>query len=101
MCSSLLTRPTYSGSLLPGSTPYKLAWWPPPGSGSLHQHESCPDRFQNAVEALVDLFLLAQVRRLIFSGGFFGMGARYIAGSTATPERYPKRIHPTFEEKSD
>ena len=74
-------------------------WWPPSGSGSLHQNESCPDRFQNAVEALVDLFLLARVRRLIFSGGFFGMGARYIAASTGTPERYPKRIHPTFEEK--
>ena len=74
-------------------------WWPPPGSGSMHQHESCPDRFQNAVEALVDIFLLAKAQRRLLSPGFFGIAGRYIAGDTSPPEIYPSRIHPTVEEK--
>ena len=65
----------------------------------MHQHESCPDRFQNAVEALVDIFLLAKAQRRLLSPGFFGIAGRYIAGDTSPPEIYPSRIHPTVEEK--
>jgi hypothetical protein len=43
------------------STPH---WYPAPG---LHLHESpaCPDRFENGVEALVDLYLLAECDHLV------------------------------------
>ena len=39
-------------------------WYPPPGSRP-HGHDSCPDRLENGIEALVDLYLLAACDRLV------------------------------------
>ena len=39
-------------------------WYPAPGS-QLHESSACPDRFENGVEALVDLYLLAECDHLI------------------------------------
>jgi hypothetical protein len=42
-------------------------WYPETGS-SMHQNPECPDKLQNAVEALTDMYLLARCRWLIFPG---------------------------------
>jgi hypothetical protein len=39
-------------------------WYPAPGS-QLHESSACPDRFENGIEALVDLYLLAECDHLI------------------------------------
>jgi hypothetical protein len=39
-------------------------WYPSPGA-HIHQNDGCPDRFENGVEALVDLYLLAGCDSLI------------------------------------
>lgn len=39
-------------------------WYPAPGS-RIHQNPACPDRLENAVEALVDLYALAECDYLI------------------------------------
>jgi hypothetical protein len=42
--------------------------WFPPSGRRLHQNwEECPDRLQNGIEALRDLYLLSQCESLIFS----------------------------------
>ncbi|HEY9887666.1 MAG TPA: nodulation protein NodZ, partial [Candidatus Obscuribacterales bacterium] len=42
-------------------------WFPPEGQ-RLHQNwDNCPSRYDNGVEALTDLFLLAECDRLVFS----------------------------------
>jgi hypothetical protein len=43
------------------STPH---WYPPPRS-SPHQNPTCPDRFEQGLEALTDLYLLAECDHLI------------------------------------
>jgi hypothetical protein len=42
--------------------------WFPEGGVSMHQNSECPDRLTNAVEALVDMYLLAECDWLIFPG---------------------------------
>ncbi|HVZ27847.1 MAG TPA: nodulation protein NodZ [Rhizomicrobium sp.] len=42
-------------------------WYPETGS-SMHQNPECPDKLQNAIEALTDMYLLARCRWLIFPG---------------------------------
>jgi hypothetical protein len=42
--------------------------WYPEGGTSMHQNPECPDRLRNAVEALIDMYLLARCRWLIFPG---------------------------------
>ena len=39
-------------------------WYPAPGS-HIHQNRNCPDRIENGIEALVDLYLLAECDYLI------------------------------------
>ncbi len=39
-------------------------WYPTPGS-RIHQNPSCPDRLENGIEALVDLYVLAECDYLI------------------------------------
>ena len=42
--------------------------WLPAGVHSLHQNAACPDRFANGVEALLDMYLLAECDYLIYPG---------------------------------
>lgn len=39
-------------------------WYPAPGL-KIHQNPSCPDRLENGIEALIDLYLLAECHYLI------------------------------------
>ncbi|HEU5075948.1 MAG TPA: nodulation protein NodZ [Polyangiaceae bacterium] len=76
-------------------------WYPPIGSGSMHQNADCPDRFQNGVEALVDIFLLARCSSLLVCSGFFGKTARFISGiDDAAVQKFPDKIHPTQADKA-
>ena len=77
-------------------------WYPEQGAGPLHQNPSCPDRFRNAVEALIDIWLLKECTSLVLSPGFFGRTARYLSWPTHRHARiYPDRTHPTREDKVD
>ena len=42
--------------------------WYPQGATSMHQNDCCPDKIENGIEALVDMYLLAQCSCLIYSG---------------------------------
>lgn len=42
--------------------------WFPEGGVSMHQNPECPDRLRNAIEALIDMYLLAECDHLIFPG---------------------------------
>jgi hypothetical protein len=42
--------------------------WFPESGVSMHQNHECPDRLNNAVEALLDMYLLAECDHLIFPG---------------------------------
>jgi hypothetical protein len=42
--------------------------WFPEGGISMHQNPECPDRTNNAVEALIDMYLLAECDYLVFPG---------------------------------
>ena len=42
--------------------------WFPAGMTSMHQNTECPDKIGNGIEALVDMYLLAQCDCLIYSG---------------------------------
>jgi len=42
--------------------------WFPEGMASMHQNTGCPDKIENGIEALVDMYLLAECDCLIYSG---------------------------------
>lgn len=42
-------------------------WYPKDGA-SLHQNKECPNRFENGIEALVDMYLLGRCQYLIYPG---------------------------------
>jgi len=42
--------------------------WYPENSGALHSSGDCPDRYQSGVDALVDMYLLAECDGLVFPG---------------------------------
>lgn len=42
--------------------------WFPDGLNSMHQNDTCPDKVANGVEALIDMYLLAECDCLIYSG---------------------------------
>ncbi len=42
--------------------------WFPGGLSSMHQNDSCPDKIANGIEALVDMYLLAECDYLIYPG---------------------------------
>jgi len=42
--------------------------WYPDGISSMHQNRTCPDKVANGIEALVDMYLLAECNYLIYSG---------------------------------
>ncbi len=42
--------------------------WYPRSGNSLHQNNECPDRTENGIEALVDMYLLAKCDYLIYPG---------------------------------
>ncbi|MHA6720022.1 nodulation protein NodZ [Sphingomonas sp. RS6] len=71
--------------------------WFPEGGVSMHQNPECPDRLNNAVEALVDMYLLAECDYLIFPGSStFSKIASLIShmprGHVIDIERYSPRI---------
>ena len=35
----------------------------------MHQNFDCPDRTQNAVDALIDMYMFSKCKYLVFSGG--------------------------------
>jgi hypothetical protein len=77
-------------------------WYPPVDSGPLHHHPGSPDRFAGAVDAIVDMWLLARCRHLLICDGGFGRTAR--ARSARPPsavEVYPDKIYATVAEKAD
>ena len=42
-------------------------WFPTTGTAKeMHQNDECPDRFNNAIEAIVDMYLLAECDYLVF-----------------------------------
>jgi Nodulation protein Z (NodZ) len=41
--------------------------WFPPDEGEMHLSEHCPDRLQNAIDALIDMYTLAKCQYLIFA----------------------------------
>ncbi len=47
---------------------FSIHKWYPEGTTSMHQNDSCPDKITNGIEALVDMYLLAQCDCLIYSG---------------------------------
>ncbi len=54
--------------------------WYPASGASLHQNPECPDRFENGVEALVDIYLLSKCNYLIYDKtSTFGIVARLIS----------------------
>ena len=42
-------------------------WFPPQGQRMHQNWDNCPDRYQNGVEALTDLYLLSECNSLVFS----------------------------------
>jgi hypothetical protein len=50
-----------------GNVVWTEKWHPPNGSERLHSHGDCPDRLQNGIEALVDMHLLAESDRFVYS----------------------------------
>lgn len=56
--------------------------WFPEGMTSMHQNSSCPDKIANGVEALVDMYLLAECDGLIYSGdSTFSLISRILSGT--------------------
>ena len=54
-------------------------WYPASGS-SLHQNPECPDRFENGVQALIDIYLLSKCNYLIYNKtSTFGVVAKLIS----------------------
>ncbi|UCE98820.1 MAG: hypothetical protein JSV82_06430 [Planctomycetota bacterium] len=59
--------------------------WYPEGIASMHQNVNCPDKVANGIEALVDMYLLAECDCLIYSGySTFSLISRIL--SDAQPE---------------
>lgn len=59
--------------------------WYPEGMASMHQNVNCPDKVANGIEALVDMYLLAECDCLIYSGySTFSLISRIL--SDAQPE---------------
>ncbi len=46
----------------------KTVKWQPNENETMHMNSSCPDRFQNGIEALVDMYLLSRCNYLIYPG---------------------------------
>ena len=46
---------------------YNEKWFPVEGQ-TMHQSEACPDRTQNANDALLDMYMLAKSKYLVFAG---------------------------------
>jgi Nodulation protein Z (NodZ) len=46
---------------------YAMPKWFPAAGASMHQNNTCPDRFQNAVEGLKDMYMLSDCDHLIYS----------------------------------
>jgi len=60
--------------------------WYPEGTTSMHQNMNCPDKIANGIEALVDMYLLAECDCLIYSGySTFSFISRIL--SDALPEK--------------
>lgn len=75
-------------------------WHPPIGSGSMHQHPGCPDRFQNGVEAITDMWLLKDCSQLLLCRGFFGATSRLLGRvPSESVALYPGKVHATGAEK--
>lgn len=54
--------------------------WYPQDSKYLHQNQECPDRLENGIQALVDMYLLAACNYLIYDGNStFGFVAKLIS----------------------
>ena len=59
--------------------------WFPESMASMHQNSECPDKIENAIEALMDMYLLAECDCLIYSGySTFSLISRIL--SDAQPE---------------
>lgn len=77
-------------------------WYPALGSGPIHHHPNCPDRFAAAVDAIVDIWLLARCRQILICDGGFGRAARHISGlPQSMVEVYPDKIYASVEEKRE
>lgn len=71
-------------------------WFPETGI-SMHQNPECPDRLTNAVEALVDMYLLAECDYLVFPGSstfskIASLISRMAPRNIIDIERYSPRI---------
>jgi hypothetical protein len=74
------------------STPH---WYAPDGA-RIHQSRACPDRFQNGVEALIDLYLLAECDFLVGdSNSSFAKVADLLSAAPAS-RRYDARLPRVF-----
>jgi hypothetical protein len=77
-------------------------WYPAIGSGPMHHHPECPDRFESGRAAIIDMWLLAKCSHLLVCDGGFGRTAlhRSVLGPESV-ERYPDKIYASVAEKSD
>lgn len=64
---------------------FSMPKWFPEDMASMHQNNSCPDKVANGIEALVDMYLLAECDCLVYSGySTFSLISRIL--SDAQPE---------------
>jgi hypothetical protein len=64
---------------------FSTSKWFPDAMSSMHQNSNCPDKVTNGIEALVDMYLLAECDCLIYSGySTFSLISRIL--SDAPPE---------------
>lgn len=71
--------------------------WYPDAGATMHQNDACPDRLGNAIEALLDMHLLARCDRLIYpKGSTFSWCSALIGGlpreRTRDMERFDLRV---------
>src|SRR5690606_2910032 len=58
--------------------------WYPSSMASMHQNPECPDKVENGIEALIDMYLLAACDYLVYPGGStFSWISRLISGLPA------------------
>lgn len=71
--------------------------WFPIGMSSMHQNTNCPDKVVNGIEALVDMYLLAECDCLIYSGySTFSLISRVLSdaqpGNVVDIERFNVKV---------
>lgn len=76
-------------------------WFPAVGSGSMHHHPECANRFEHGVASLVDMWLLRGCGYLLLCRGGFGATVEKMSSVSVDRRlRYPGKIHASVAEKA-